>query len=84
MLIGKFQIWVQFYEMCNVILGANPQPNESLHNLEQFYRTRIYEPAQMKMVFNTYMFANSKGSGERAHPRSLGRVFAVRSHNIRN
>ena len=33
----------------------------------------------MKMVFITY--ANSEGSGEAAHPRSLARAFAVRPHN---
>ena len=39
-----------------------------------------FEPAHVKRVLITY--ATSEGSGERTHPRSLARAFAVRSHNI--
>ena len=41
-----------------------------------------FKPAHVKTVLITY--TNSEGSGKPAHPRSLARDFAVRSHDIGN
>ena len=41
---------------------------------------KLYEPAHEIMVLIT--LAVSEGSGEPAHPRSLARAFAVRSHKV--
>ena len=48
--------------------------------------TKIFSPTfdKIKMVRamgkkSHYTYANSKGSGESAHPRSLARTYAVRS-----
>ena len=38
------------------------------------------EPTHEIMVLNTQ--ATSEGSGEPAHPRSLARAFAVRTHEV--
>ena len=40
----------------------------------------IFEPAHEIMVLITQ--ATSEGPGEPAHPRSLARVFAVRTHEV--
>ena len=45
--------------------------------IKAMFRNSSNGPAHGKMVLITW--ANSKGSGEPAHPRSLTRVFAVRS-----
>ena len=39
-----------------------------------------YEPAHEIMVLITQ--ATSEGSGELAHPRSVARAFALRSHEV--
>ena len=39
-----------------------------------------FEPAHGIMVLITQ--ATSEGSGEPAHPRSLARAFAVRTHDV--
>ena len=41
---------------------------------------KLIEPAHEIMVLITY--ATSDGSGKPAHPRSLARAFAVRTHEI--
>ena len=40
----------------------------------------LFEPAQEIMVLIAQ--ANSEGSGESAHPRSLARAFAVRTQSM--
>ena len=42
--------------------------------------SNVFEPPHGKSVLIAY--ANSKGSGEPAHPRSLARTYAVRSRKL--
>ena len=47
----------------------------------QFNIPETNEPAHEILVLVTQ--TNSEGSGEPAHPHSLARVFAVRTHEVR-
>ena len=68
----------------NVIVSQSFEPIRTKNNIGSPSQTEpvdsIYEPAHEIMVLITQ--ATSEGSGEPAHPRSLARAFAVRSHEV--
>ena len=65
---------------CESYLVANPKDRFSRDVAYLFVRIITNEPAHEIMVFITY--ATSKGSGKPAHPRSLAKAFAVRTHEV--
>ena len=69
-------MWSDKHALCQVNIGDT----DWLDTPDFQFMCKQFEPAHEVSVLIAY--ATSEGSGEPAHPRSLARAFAVRTHEV--